>query len=133
MLTVDKLVLSSALSDWFTPSGRRNRKSFMLAMIALILTFVALYVIWLLFAQTADGRAAGLLLFGLPAGLCSYFLVAQRLRDFNVSGWFSLLWILINAFGSPVRGALTLAALVVLCGVPGTPGPNKFGDRPLSS
>jgi uncharacterized membrane protein YhaH (DUF805 family) len=121
-----------ALDQWFSFDVRRNRKSFMLSMVALILTFVVCYFVWLLFAETNRGKNIGYFVFGIPAGICSYLLVAQRLRDFGVSGWFALLWIPINAFEGPVRIALTLAALLVLCGIPGTTGPNKFGDDPRS-
>lgn len=99
---------------------------------ALFVTLAVVYFIWLLFAETNRGKDMGLLVFGIPAAICSYLLVAQRLRDFGVSGWFSLLWIPVNAFEGEVRAALTLAALFVLCGIPGTTGSNKFGDDPLS-
>lgn len=120
-----------ALDHWFSVSIRRNRKSFILSMIALFVTFAAAYFIWLLFAETPRGKSIGLLVFGIPTGICSYLLAAQRLRDFGVSGWFSLLWIPINATQGSVQSALTLAALLVLCGIPGTAGSNKFGPDPL--
>lgn len=120
-----------ALDHWFSISVRRNRKSFILSMIALFVTFAVAYFIWLLFAETIRGKNIGLLVFGIPAGICSYLLAAQRLRDFGVSGWFSLLWIPINATQGSVQSALTLAALFVLCGIPGTVGSNKFGPDPL--
>jgi uncharacterized membrane protein YhaH (DUF805 family) len=126
-------VATPALGEWFSISIRRNRQSFMISLIALFVTFMVCYLIWLFFAQTENGRAIGLLIFGLPAGLCSYLLIAQRLRDFNMSGWFALLWIVISAFDRPVAMALEIAALVVLCGIPGSTGPNKFGDDPLNS
>lgn len=120
-----------ALEHWFSLDIRRNRKSFMLSMVALFVTFAVAYFVWLLFAETNRGKRLGLIVFGIPAGICSYLLVAQRLRDFGVSGWFSLLWIPVNAFEGEVRAALTLVALLVLCGIPGTTGPNKFGVDPL--
>lgn len=119
------------LEHWFSLDIRRNRMSFMLSVIALLATFAAACFVWQLFAETHHGRRMGLLVFGIPAGICSYLLVAQRLRDFGVSGWFSLLWIPLNAFEGEVRAALTFAALLVLCGIPGTIGPNKFGEDPL--
>src|SRR4051794_21482680 len=108
-----------ALEHWFSLDIRRNRKSFMFSMMALCVTFAVAYSVWLLFAETNRGKGWGLLVFGIPTGICSYLLVAQRLRDFGVSGWFSLLWIPVNAFEGEVRVALTLAALLVLCGIPG--------------
>lgn len=121
------------LDDWFSFAIRRNRKSFMLSTLALFATFAIAYSIWLTFAETDGGKAIGLMVFGVPTGLCSYLLVAQRLRDFGVSGWFALLWIPVNALEDPVRGALTAAALLVLCGIPGTVGPNKYGQDPLAA
>lgn len=103
----------------------------MLSVLALFATFAVAYFIWIMFAETNRGRSIGLLVFGVPAAICSYLLVAQRLRDFGVSGWFSLLWIPVNALEGEVKAALTLAALLVLCGIPGTTGPNKYGDDPL--
>lgn len=120
-----------ALEEWFSLEARRNRKSFMLSIVALFATFAVCYFVWLLFAETPGGKNLGLLVFGIPTSICSYLLVAQRLRDFGVSGWFALLQLPINAFDGEIGGALTLAALIVLCGIPGTPGPNKFGDDPL--
>lgn len=104
----------------------------MISIVALFVTFAVAYFIWVVFAETNRGRSLGLLVFGVPAGICSYLLVAQRLRDFGVSGWFSLLWIPVNALGGEVKVALTIAALLVLCGIPGTTGPNKYGDDPLT-
>jgi uncharacterized membrane protein YhaH (DUF805 family) len=119
-----------ALEHWFSLDIRRNRKSFMLSMVALFVTFAVAYFVWLTFAETNRGKSMGLLVFGIPAAISSYLLVAQRLRDFGVSGWFALLWLPINAFEGEVRAALTLAAIVVLCGIPGTTGPNKIRGRP---
>jgi uncharacterized membrane protein YhaH (DUF805 family) len=121
-----------ALDHWFSFDIRRNRKSFMISIVALFITFAVAYFIWVVFAETNRGRSLGLLVFGVPAAICSYLLVAQRLRDFGVSGWFSLLWIPVNALGGEVKVALTIAALLVLCGIPGTTGPNKYGDDPLT-
>ena len=121
------------LEDWFSFTARRNRKSFILSMVALIITFTVSYIIWLFFADTDGGRRLGLVIFGIPTGICSYLLIAQRLRDFGVSGWFTLLQLPINIFEGEVRAALTIAALLALCGIPGTTGPNKFGDDPLGN
>ena len=119
------------LEEWFSIDIRRNRKSFMLSTIALYATFGVCYFIWISFAETTRGENLGLAVFGIPAEICSYLLVAQRLRDFSVSGWLALLWIPINLLDGQIRVAVTLAALIVLCAIPGTNGPNKFGDDPL--
>jgi len=121
-----------ALEEWFSLDVRRNRKSFMLSTIAALATFAVCYFVWLQFAETPRGKLIGLILFGFPTIICTYLLTAQRLRDFGVSGWFALLWILIGVVDDPTRSTLQFAAFVVLCGIPGTKGPNKFGDDPLS-
>lgn len=121
-----------ALDHWFSFEGRRNRKSFMLSIAALYATFVVAFLIWQLFAETDRGRDIGEFVFGVPTIICSYLLVAQRLRDFGVSGWFALLWGVVHGFETEVRIALLVATLLVLCGIPGTTGPNKFGDDPLT-
>lgn len=121
-----------ALEDWFSVSIRRGRRSFVLSNLALWLTFTVCYGIWFFFAESERGKLIGLAVFGAPAAIASYFLSAQRLRDFNVSGWFAALWIPINALDDPIRGALSFAAVLVLCGIPGTAGPNKFGNQPSS-
>ena len=122
----------SFLNDWFSVSVRRNRISFVFSTITLIITFAICFFVWLLFAQTDRGKTIGLFVFGIPTAICSYLLVAQRLRDFGVSGWWSLLWIPVNSFQGEVRAALTLAALLVLCGIPGTHGANKYGEDPIN-
>ena len=120
------------LDDWFSPMGRRNRKSFVLASLALYLSLGLLLLIWLFFAETHRARMIGLLLLGAPAILSGYFMTAQRLRDMNLSGWIALLWIPIGMFDNPAKGAFSWAAIIILCFVPGTSGPNKFGHDPLS-
>lgn len=121
----------SAFDDWFSVSIRRNRASFVIANGALFATLAVCIFGWFYFAESARSRQIGLFIFGLPAVACSYLLVSQRLRDINVSGWLTLLWIPINVLEGQLRVALTLAAIIILCAVPGTKGPNKYGDDPL--
>lgn len=123
----------SILEDWFSFSIRRNRLSYMLSTVALYMTFGVMYFIWIMFAQTNSGKGIGLLVFGLTATLCSYFLTAQRLRDINLSGWWALLWIPLNMLEGSYKAAFLLAAVIVLCAIPGNKGPNKFGPDPLAA
>lgn len=117
--------------DWFSFEGRRNRKSYMLATALLLAIVTVFLVVWLIFAQTPRGESLATIVIGLPAAACNYLLTAQRLRDMNLSGWLALLWVPITMIDRQIGGALTLAALIVLFGVPGSQGPNKFGDDPL--
>ncbi|MBB3693193.1 DUF805 domain-containing protein [Sphingomonas sp. BK580] len=122
-----------SLNGWFLLDIRRNRKSFIFGYLSLLTTFVVMYVVWTLFAETHAARRVGLIVLGAPALISSYLLMAQRLRDFGVSGWFALLWATVGWFDTPqVRLALTAAFFLVLCGIPGSQGPNRYGDDPLA-
>lgn len=116
---------------WFSTTVRRNRKSFILANIFLLL-IMALVTGALFFfdAQLRSGQVI-FFLFYVPFLIAQYFLTAQRLRDSNVTGWLSLIWIPIAQLPPPYSGALTLAFLLVLCAVPGTDGENRYGADPL--
>jgi uncharacterized membrane protein YhaH (DUF805 family) len=120
-----------ATDDWFSLSARRNRKSFILANLGLLLTFAVILVALGFFE--AQGRAGQILflIFFIPFVLAGYSLTAQRLRDFGVTGWLALLWIPIAMLPEPASLALSLAFWIVLCSVPGTVGPNRWGDDPL--
>ena len=120
-----------ALDGWFALNLRRNRLSFILAYAALCATSAVCVFVWFYFAETERGKQIGFLLFGVPAIVCSYLLVAQRLRDLNLSGWFALLWFPINLLEGQLRLAITLAIIIILCAIPGTAGANKYGDNPL--
>ena len=70
-------------------------------------------------------------LFVIAATGCSYTLTSQRLRDMNQTGWLALLWLPLNIADTYVGGAASLTFLVILGVVPGTKGPNDFGEDPL--
>jgi len=72
-------------------------------------------------------------LFYIPYFIAQYFLAAQRLRDFGVTGWLALLWVPIGFLPPPFFGVFFLSFLLVLCAVPGTEGQNRYGDDPLES
>jgi uncharacterized membrane protein YhaH (DUF805 family) len=79
----------------------------------------------------AKGRqwAIIFMIFFAPYVICTYFLTAQRLRDFNQTGWLALLWIPIGTADNYVGGAASLAFIIALCAIPGTQGPNRYGDQ----
>lgn len=120
-----------ATEDWFSFSVRRNRRSFILANLALLVTFFAiLAILWFFEARGRAGQIL-ILIFFVPFALAGYFLSAQRLRDFGVTGWLALLWLPIGMLPEPLSPALSLAFWIILCSVPGTVGPNRWGDDPL--
>lgn len=116
---------------WFSLSARRGRRSYIFASLALIFVIVILYAVLLSFNGSSRAKMIIALVFIAPAAVAGYTLTAQRLRDFNVTGWLALLWIPIGMLPAPFDTAATLAFWIVLCGVPGTDGQNEYGDDPL--
>lgn len=97
----------------------------------LLHVIVAVGLTVLYFLQISD-RTFSLLLviFGVPFVIAGYSLVAQRLRDFNVSGWFALALLPINALEPPEQLAIVGTFLVLISLIPGTEGKNRFGEHP---
>lgn len=121
-----------ATEEWFSTSIRRNRKSFMLALMLLsgVLAVGFLLTMWI--AQTGKGQLIGTVILAVPGILGSYLLGAQRLRDFGVSGWWTLLWVPLGFIeNEAVSQAVGTLSFVALCAIPGSPGPNRFGPDPL--
>jgi uncharacterized membrane protein YhaH (DUF805 family) len=111
--------------DLFSFSGRRNRKSYILA--ALLLTAVAL-VVWsvamvIVYASNSylPVVLAGLL--SIPMAISSWALASQRCRDFGWTGWAVLLTLI------PYVGWLFAIAIMF---VPGNQGTNRYGNDPLA-
>ncbi len=115
---------------WFSLSIRRNRKSFVLANISLAGIIIVVGAILVLFNARPHNIQLILIIFAVPYVICSFTLSSQRLRDIGVSGWLSLLWIPIGMADAKLNGAATLTAWIVLIFVPGTKGPNNYGEDP---
>jgi uncharacterized membrane protein YhaH (DUF805 family) len=123
-----------ATEYWFSLSARRNRKSFLLA--TGMLFIVAAVVIGGLFFFGVSKKVGIILLilFGVPWIFVWYNLTAQRLRDFNMTGWLVLLWIPIYFLPEryvDLSSALSLAFWIILVFIPGTRGDNRYGSDPL--
>jgi uncharacterized membrane protein YhaH (DUF805 family) len=107
--------------------GRSRRREYWLFTLALIV----LATILALFAGVTSGGAGdgagasiGLILLGillLAVFIPSLAVQVRRFHDQNRSGWLVLLG-LIPYIGGPI-------VLVFMC-LPGTPGPNRFGEDP---
>lgn len=67
-------------------------------------------------------------IYALAAFIPNLALNVRRLHDRNMSGWFLLLLIVLSAI--PVIGLIASIGWLVLMLLPGTPGPNKYGDDP---
>lgn len=121
-----------ALEGWFSPTLRRNRKSFVLAVLSVVIVMFGSLLVINWFSKTSAGNTLWFLGFVIPSVICTYFLTAQRLRDMNVSGWLTLLWIPINALDKSAAGyTLTPIVLFLLSVIPGTKGSNNYGPDPL--
>ena len=121
---------------WFSFSVRRNRKSYLIATLLLIFVAVVFWIPMTFFEPRGRATTIFLVIFGLPWIFVSYNLSAQRLRDFGVTGWLTLVWLPINLVSNeyPVlSGATSLMFWIVLFFVPGTIGANRYGPDPLES
>lgn len=112
--------------DVFCWRGRRNRRSYILFLLAGWVAFCALTALLVLVGATASDDtgtvvAVGWLACVLPFAWANVAVTAQRCRDCGVTGWAALLCLL------PYAGALFC---LVLAAVPGTPGANRYGDAP---
>ncbi|MCW3783919.1 DUF805 domain-containing protein [Defluviimonas salinarum] len=121
--------------DLLRLSGRRNRKSFLLAHLAIslgggIAATVAMHLA--VSIETAGGKPISgdvvgpamiaIFLVAAPLVAVNTVILAQRIRDIGYSGWFALAglapWVSIPVY---------LLALVL----PGTRGANRYGPDPL--
>lgn len=121
-----------ASESWFSPSIRRNRKSFIIAYLRL-LAIMVIVIGALVFFDVRELKGNGLfIIFFIPFMIAGYFLMAQRLRDFNVTGWLVLLWIPVTFLPDPFSSIASLTFCICLCAIPGTQGENRFGSDPLA-
>ena len=128
-----------ALEDWFSTAIRRNRKSFMIASVALFAVLAVVYFVisWFTPPRQDGNYTWSFVLVFAPFAIAyiigAYLLTAQRLRDIGLTGWLTLLWIPVSMADTYLHGAATLAAWIVLFTVPGTQGPNRYGPDPVGS
>ena len=126
---------------FFYFKGRASRSEFWLFMLFIFLVnlFVGILSSFLpIIVGQSLSIIVSLLLFPANLGV-----TVRRLHDRNLKGWWLLLpitpflfWMLMGGFNSPPNMALSILSLVlslcyliILC-LPGTNGPNNFGDKP---
>jgi len=119
----------SAIKNIIRPWGRATRSEFwwVIAVLfgGLILVILIDEIVLSRFGQSSDLSAAlGVLMIGPFFFWLILVLVTtiRRLHDMELSGWFSLLYLL---------SGIGFIILAVLCSQPGTFGPNKYGLDPL--
>ncbi|MBS4044948.1 MAG: DUF805 domain-containing protein [Alphaproteobacteria bacterium] len=108
-------------SDLFRLSGRRNRKSYFMFLIAVVAVQVGLTVIGGV-VSASDVLVGVVLLAHFMLAIPFAIVAAQRCRDFGWTGWAVLIALI------PIVGAIFGLAIIF---IPGTLGPNRYGPDPL--
>ncbi|MBO9402159.1 DUF805 domain-containing protein [Shimia sp. R9_3] len=108
--------------DIFSFSGRRNRKSYFLFVLTMVIISMVLSAVIAALATATAGLGLILLVLILPLFVASWAVGSQRCRDFGWTGWAILITII------PGIGILFALALLF---VPGTQGDNRYGPDPL--
>jgi uncharacterized membrane protein YhaH (DUF805 family) len=104
--------------------GRRSRLSYFLTMIGLIIATFVMFSVFIVISILSPTLGV---LIAIPVflilTLACFTVGAQRIRDFNQSG----AWVLV--FLIPYVGVV---AAIAMCFVPPTPGNNRYGEEPNS-
>lgn len=143
MMTFQQAIRTCLVQKYFFRfAGRASRSEFWWFMLFIFLVNLATGIAFsILPATIAASLSLIVSLALLPANLG---VSVRRLHDRNMSGWWLLLPIVSLFLGilsgpasqgpvvSMLSLALCLAYLIILC-MPGTPGPNRFGDDPSST
>lgn len=123
-------------------SGRSRRKEYwsftlMLVAVYMLLGGLILSAAWRDLvnqqwpAALSTAGWAGLVfgvLFTLAITVPAIAVTVRRLHDRNLSGWWYLGVVVLGS--APWVGAIVNLAFIVVMALPGTPGPNRFGDDP---
>ncbi|MDA5555263.1 DUF805 domain-containing protein [Shimia sp. MMG029] len=110
--------------DIFSFSGRRNRKSYFLFTLLMVILSMIVSGVTAGVATATAGLGLILLVLLLPFLVASWAVGSQRCRDFGWTGWAILITII------PGIGILFAIALLF---VPGTQGANRYGPDPLGN
>lgn len=110
--------------DLFAFSGRRNRKSYILAS---LLIFAVMILVWCAAGAISYVNDAYILLIvagliSIPAVIATWALGSQRCRDFGWTGWAMLITLI------PYVGWIFAIAIMF---IPGNQGPNRYGPDML--
>ena len=129
---------------WFTFSGRMRRREYWWKMFLIVSVLVGVIVS----AITLEFIAKVVYRIEMPAGVksmlvgivivttifCNVFAIpvsVRRLHDFDLSGWWYLAFFLPSFIpDAPIRSVASIALLLILGGIDGTCGPNRFGPDP---
>ncbi len=122
-----------------TFSGRASRSEywwFQLFYWLVLLAFGVVFGILMALFDRGEGFSAVYLIAIIPAAIFMLALIIpilalqiRRFHDYNLSGWWYLLLVVLGFI--PYLGILASIAILVISVLKGTDGPNKFGGDPL--
>ena len=129
---------------WFTFSGRMRRREYWWKMFLIFSVIVGVIVSVLALetiaktiyriempADVMSMFAVGVILVTIFCALLAIPVSVRRLHDFDFSGWWYLAFFLPRFIpDAPIRSVASIAMLVILGGIDGTCGPNRFGADP---
>ena len=129
---------------WFTFAGRMRRreywwKTFLISsvlvgviILAIAFEFIAKAVYRI--EMPADVKAmlaVGVILVTILCAVLAIPVSVRRLHDLNLSGWWYLAFFLPSFIpDAPIRSVASIAMIVLLGGIDGTCGSNRFGPDP---
>lgn len=110
--------------DLFSFSGRRNRKSYILASLLIFAVMVLVWCVACAIAYANGGYVTFIIagLISIPAAIAGWALGSQRCRDFGWTGWAMLITLI------PYVGWLFAVAIMF---IPGNQGSNRYGPDML--
>ena len=131
-------------SGWFTFSGRMRRREYWWKMFLIFSVLVGVIVSVLALetiaktiyriempADVVSMFAVGVILVAILCAVLAIPVSVRRLHDFNFSGWWYLAFFLPRFIpDAPIRSVASIALLLILGGIDGTCGPNRFGPDP---
>jgi uncharacterized membrane protein YhaH (DUF805 family) len=119
---VDTTQAQSFFGSMLKFEGRRGRKSYVIASVALLGLSLAVAILGTAFAFVSAGLSIFFMFVGFIAlYVMSMIVSAQRIRDFGQSGCWVFLYLI------PYLGFAVAFALIF---VPPNPGMNKYGPQP---
>ena len=131
-------------SGWFTFSGRMRRREYWWKMFLIFSVLVGVIVSVLALetiaktiyriempADVVSMFAVGVILVTILCAVLAIPVSVRRLHDFDLSGWWYLAFFLPSFIpDAPIRSVASIALLLILGGIDGTCGPNRFGPDP---
>lgn len=110
------------MSSLFFASGRRNRKSYLIFLLFLLLCYAGMKA--LVSVNHGPIVVSVILIISMATLISQLFVTARRCRDFGWSGWSVLITLILF-----VSVIFSFAILFV----PGTNGDNRYGPSPLEA